>query len=77
MTDPAPLIVGFLGRGPASRMALIGVLMGRGTPYVDAEIAVGRALLALNKVGRVESFSGDVWRLTATAAPMESTSDPT
>lgn len=69
---PRDLVLALLGRGPANRHALVGYLMGRGVPYVDAERQVGQALLELHRVGRIESFGGmDVWRLTQTAAPME------
>lgn len=71
MTEPRDLILAFLGTGPASRMALIGKLLGRGYSYAVAEIETGKALMELVKAGRVESFSGDCWRLSAGSAVME------
>lgn len=68
---PADLLLGFLGKGPASRMALIGCLMGRGYSYAEAEVETGQAILALTKAGRIESFTGDAFRLAATASAME------
>ena len=69
---PADYLLGFLGRGPATRMALVGCLMNRGYSYAQAESECGQAILALTKAGRIESCQGDVFRLTAKYATMES-----
>ncbi len=68
--NPSDYILGFLGRGPASRNALIACLMARGYDYTAAVTETGQAILALTKAGRIESFQGDCFRLAATV-PME------
>lgn len=74
---PADYLLGALGKGPHTRLALVGVLMGRGYGYDDAAAETGQAILALVKAGRIESFNGaDVWRLTAKFAQTEKIKKP-
>jgi hypothetical protein len=69
--SPRDLVLAFLGRGPAARNSIIGYVMGRGVPYVDAEKQVSAAILELQRVGRIEGFGKDGWRLATSAAEME------
>lgn len=67
---PADIILGFLGKGPASRMAMVAVLISHGYGYDDAEAETGQAILALTKTGRIQSFQNDCFKISS-GTPME------
>lgn len=73
---PADYVLAFLSKGPATRLALVGMLMGHGYKPEPAEQEVGQAILALTRVGKIESFARDCFRLTVNAAQMEKADAP-
>lgn len=75
---PVELVLGILGNGPATELALVGRLVGRGVPYDEAVRQVKDALVVHLLAKRIEQLPGiAAYRLSSTYCEMEPTTTTT